>query len=175
MSARIEEFISTDAIRLRVEALATEIRDAVDTESLLVVCVLKGSMVFFADLVRALGGDTRFDYIAVSSYGEGQESSGHVRLIADLTQPIQGKDVLIVEDIVDTGRTIRYLHEMLKARTPKSLRIVTLLDKPSRRVVDVNVDHVGFVIPDKFVVGYGLDFGEKYRALPFIAQLFPDE
>lgn len=175
MKAEVDVFISEASIQTRVRALAEEIRTALPSESLLVVCVLKGSMIFFADLVRALGGDTRFDYIAVSSYGEGQESSGQVRFVADLTQPIAGRDVLIVEDIVDTGRTIRYLRDMLQARSPRSLRIVTLLDKPSRRIVDVQVDHVGFEIPDEFVVGYGLDFGEKYRALPFIGRLNPEK
>lgn len=166
----IEVFISEDAIQNRIRELACEIRVEVDRDELLVICVLKGSMIFFADLTRALGGDVRFDYIAVSSYGNATESSGEVRFLADLTQPIAGRDVLVVEDIVDTGRTLQYVREILEARKPRSLRVISLLDKPSRRTVDVKIDHVGFVIPDEFVVGYGLDVGEKYRALPFIGK-----
>lgn len=170
MMGNIEVFISEDAIQNRIRELACEIRVEVDRDELLVICVLKGSMIFFADLTRALGGDVRFDYIAVSSYGNATESSGEVRFLADLTQPIAGRDVLVVEDIVDTGRTLQYVREILEARKPRSLRVISLLDKPSRRTVDVKIDHVGFVIPDEFVVGYGLDVGEKYRALPFIGK-----
>lgn len=168
MHEQIEVFITEEAIQARVRELGAAIRAELETEDLLVVCVLKGSMLFFADLVRVLGDGVSFDYIAVSSYGTGTESSGRVRFIADLSQSIEGRDVLIVEDIVDTGRTLKHLRTILEARAPKSIRAVTLLDKPSRRVVEVPVEHRGFEIPDAFVVGYGLDLDEKYRALPYI-------
>lgn len=161
-------WISEEAIRARVQELGASIRADLGDRPVLVVCVLKGSLLFFADLVRAIGGDVRFDYVAVSSYGSSTESSGQVRFVADLSQSVEGRDILLVEDIVDTGRTIAYLRQVLQARSPRSLRIVTLLDKPSRRLVDVPVDYVGFEIEDEFVVGYGLDFNEQYRALPFI-------
>lgn len=161
-------WITEEAIQARVKELGAAIRADLGDAPVLVVCVLKGSLLFFADLTRAIGGDVRFDYVAVSSYGAGTESSGHVRFVADLSQSVAGRDVLLVEDIVDTGRTIEYLRNVLLARAPRSLRIVTLLDKPSRRLVPVPVDYIGFSIEDEFVVGYGLDFDEKYRALPFI-------
>ena len=133
------------------------------------VCVLKGAFVFLADLARAIEGDTTLDFIAVSSYGTSTRSSGQVQLLKDLDSTIEGRDVVIVEDIVDTGLTLQYLQDILRARSPRSLRTACLLSKPSRRKVDVKVDYVGFSIQDKFVVGYGLDYGEKYRNLPFIA------
>ena len=133
------------------------------------VCVLKGAFVFLADLARAIEGDTTLDFIAVSSYGTSTRSSGQVQLLKDLDSTIEGRAVVIVEDIVDTGLTLQYLQDILRARSPRSLRTACLLSKPSRRKVDVKVDYVGFSIQDKFVVGYGLDYGEKYRNLPFIA------
>ncbi len=163
----MQTFIEAPDIARRVRALAADIaRDHPDGVHL--VCVLKGAFIFLADLVRALPGDVTMDFIAVSSYG-GTTSSGEVRLLKDLDQGLQGRAVLIVEDIVDTGLTLSYLQEILRARAPRSLRTVCLLSKPSRRLVEVPVEYVGFTIEDRFVVGYGLDHDGRYRHLPHIA------
>jgi hypoxanthine phosphoribosyltransferase len=160
--------ISADDIQRRVRALADEIhRDHPDGVHL--VCVLKGAFVFLADLARALEGDATLDFMAVSSYGNSTRSSGQVQVLKDLGSGIEGLDVVIVEDIVDTGLTLTYLQDILRARAPRSLRTACLLSKPSRRKVQVNVEYIGFEIEDKFVVGYGLDHAEKYRNLPYIA------
>lgn len=166
--------ISEDQIQQRVVELAAEIaRDFAAVENPLLICVLKGGYVFLGDLSRALARPHSLDFMGVSSYGSGTVSSGAVQIIMDLKQPLVGRDVLIVEDIVDSGRTLSYMRQILLARQPASLRICTLLNKPSRREVDVPVDYIGFDIPDEFVVGYGLDFDELYRNLPFIAVLKP--
>jgi hypoxanthine phosphoribosyltransferase len=162
-------------VQKRVLELAAEITaDYSDSDDLLLICVLKGGYVFLSDLSRALQRPHELDFMGVSSYGSGTQSSGAVQIIMDLKQPIVGRHVLIVEDIIDSGRTLAYMRRNLLARAPSSLRICTLLNKPSRREVDVPVDYVGFDIPDEFVVGYGLDFGEIYRNLPFIAVLKPE-
>jgi hypoxanthine phosphoribosyltransferase len=162
-------------IQERIDELVTEIRaDYAEIEDLLLICVLKGGYVFLADLSRALRRPHAVDFMAISSYGAGVTSSGAVQIIMDLKQPIDGRHVLIVEDIIDSGHTLSYLRKSLLARNPASLRICTLLNKPSRREVDVPVDYIGFDIPDEFVVGYGLDFDELYRDLPFIAVLKPE-
>ena len=135
------------------------------------VAVLKGAFMFLADLIRAIDGPVTCDFIAVSSYGSGTTSSGEVRLTKDLDRSLEGRDVIIVEDIVDTGLTLSYLQEILRAREPQSLRTACLLSKPSRRKVDVQVEYIGFTIEDRFVVGYGLDFDEQYRNLPYIGVL----
>jgi hypoxanthine phosphoribosyltransferase len=143
-------------------------------EQIHLVGVLKGGFVFMADLVRAMSvvpGRVTLDFIAVSSYQQSTRSSGEVRLLKDLDTGLEGRHVIIVEDIVDTGLTLTYLQDILRARSPKTLRTVCLLSKPSRRVVDVKVEYIGFTIEDRFVVGYGLDYGEKYRNLPYIAVL----
>ena len=132
------------------------------------VCVLKGAFMFLSDLARALEGDATLDFMAVASYGSGTRSSGQVQLLKDLDAGLEGRDVVIVEDIVDTGLTLTYLQDILRARAPRSLRTACLLSKPSRREVDVQVEYVGFAIEDRFVVGYGLDYAEKYRNLPYI-------
>jgi hypoxanthine phosphoribosyltransferase len=164
----MQTLLSTDDIQQRVRGLAHEIhRDHPDGVHL--VCVLKGAFVFLSDLARALDGDATLDFIAVSSYGTSTKSSGQVQLLKDLDAPIKGRDVVIVEDIVDTGLTLLYLQDILRARAPRSLRTACLLSKPSRRKVDVKVEYIGFTIEDKFVVGYGLDYAEKFRNLPFIA------
>jgi hypoxanthine phosphoribosyltransferase len=156
--------ISADQIDHRVRALGQAIRrDHPDNVHL--VCVLKGAFVFLADLARAVEGSVTLDFIAVSSYGTSTKSSGQVQLLKDLDSGIEGRDVVIVEDIVDTGLTLSYLQDILRARAPRSLRTACLLSKPSRRKVTVNVDYVGFTIEDKFVVGYGLDYAEQYRNL----------
>ena len=135
------------------------------------VCVLKGAFLFLADLIRAMEGHVTIDFMACSSYGAGTTSSGEVRLSKDLDSGLEGRDVIIVEDIVDTGLTLHYLQEILLARGPRSLRTDCLLSKPSRRKIDVKVDYVGFTIEDRFVVGYGLDYDEQYRNLPYIGVL----
>ncbi len=164
--------ISAEAIQSRVAALAAEIEgDHPGDGPIHLVCVLKGGFVFLADLVRAMGNRVTLDFIAVSSYGKGTRSSGEVRLLKDLDAGIEGRDVVIVEDIVDTGLTLTYLQEILRARAPRRLSSACLLSKPSRRIVNVSVDYVGFEIPDQFVIGYGLDYDEHYRNLPFIGVL----
>ena len=164
----METLIGAGEIQERVRALAGEIRrDHPDGVHL--VCVLKGAFMFLADLARALEGDATLDFMALSSYGSSTRSSGQVQLLKDLDVGLEGRDVVIVEDIVDTGLTLTYLQEILRARAPRSLKTACLLSKPSRRRVDVRVDYVGFTIEDRFVVGYGLDYDEKYRNLPYIA------
>jgi len=164
----VQTLISAADIHARVQALAGEIRRD-HPGGVHLVCVLKGAFVFLSDLARALENGVTLDFIAVSSYGQSSVSSGQVQLLKDLDSPIEGRDVIIVEDIVDTGLTLTYLQEILRARSPRSLRTACLLSKPSRRKIDVTVDYIGFSIEDKFVVGYGLDFGERYRNLPYIA------
>jgi hypoxanthine phosphoribosyltransferase len=160
--------ISADDIQRRVHAIAQEIhRDHPDGVHL--VCVLKGAFVFLADLSRQLSETTTLDFMAVSSYGTSTKSSGQVQVLKDLGSPVEGRDVVIVEDIVDTGLTLTYLQDIIRARSPRHLRTACLLSKPSRRKIDVKVEYVGFTIEDKFVVGYGLDYAEQYRNLPYIA------
>ncbi len=160
--------ISRDEIKEKVEELGRAISRDYAGKNPLMVGILKGAMIFMADLVRAVTIDVQFDFIAVSSYGYSSKSTGVVRILKDLDQNIQGRHVLVVEDIVDTGLTLSYLLELLKAREPADVRICALLDKPSRREVEVPVDYKGFTIPDEFVVGYGLDYNEMYRNLPEI-------
>ena len=163
----VQTLISAAEIEARVRTLAGEIRrDHPDGVHL--VCVLKGAFVFLSDLSRALANGVTLDFIAVSSYGQSTTSSGQVQLMKDLDFSIEGRDVVIVEDIVDTGLTLTYLQEILRARSPRTLRTACLLSKPSRRKIDVAVEYVGFSIEDKFVVGYGLDHAERYRNLPYI-------
>lgn len=165
----VEPLIDSSRLGARVEELAAEIRrDTGRDAAVHLVAVLKGAFVFLADLMRAMAGPVTCDFISVASYGKASTSSGEVRLIKDLDRGLEDRDVVIVEDIVDTGLTLSYLQEILSARAPRSLRTVCLLDKPSRRQVPVRVDYVGFTIPDRFVVGYGLDFDEAYRNLPYV-------
>ena len=168
-----EILIDEAAIKTRVEELGAEIGAAYSgSDSIVLISVLKGALVFVADLMRAIPRDVSIDVMEVSSYGGGNtESSGTVRILKDLSGTIEGRDVLIVEDIIDTGLTLNYLTGYLGGKNPRSIRIVTLLNKPARRLVDLKVDWTGFEIPDKFVVGYGLDFGEKYRNLRYVGVL----
>jgi hypoxanthine phosphoribosyltransferase len=167
MSGRPDVLISADAIRARVAEMAAEIqRDHPDGVHF--IAVLKGAFMFLSDLARAVTGDVSLDFMAVSSYAKGTTSSGEVRVLKDLDTPLDGRHVLIVEDIVDTGLTLSYLQDALRARGPKSLRTACLLSKPSRRKTDVKVEYVGFTIEDHFVVGYGLDYAEQFRNLPYI-------
>lgn len=164
--------LDAETIHTRVRELAAEIeRDYPEGEEIHLVCVLKGGFMFLADLVRAMSPRVSLDFIAVSSYGKGTKSSGEVRMLKDLDSGLQGRHIVIVEDIVDTGLTLIYLQEILRARSPKTLRTACLLSKPSRRQVDVAVEYIGFTIEDRFVVGYGLDYSEKYRNLSHIAVL----
>jgi hypoxanthine phosphoribosyltransferase len=164
--------LDAEQIRERIIGLALEIeRDYPPDEEIHLVGVLKGGFVFMADLIRAMSARVTLDFIAVSSYQNSARSSGEVRLMKDVDARLEGRHVIIVEDIVDTGLTLTYLQDILRARAPKSLRTACLLSKPSRRLVDVKVEYIGFTIEDRFVVGYGLDFGEKFRNLPHIAVL----
>jgi len=163
--------IGEDELSARINALAHEIRQDVPAGQIHLICVLKGAFLFLGDLIRAMDGHVTIDFMACSSYAGGTTSSGEVRLSKDLDVGIEGRDVVIVEDIVDTGLTLHYLQEILLARGPRSLRTACLLSKPSRRKIDVKVDYIGFTIEDKFVVGYGLDYAEQYRNLPFIGIL----
>lgn len=166
--------IDEKQIQNRISELAASIEaDYGDQEDLLLICVLKGGYMFLADLSRALKRPHELDFMGISSYGAGTTSSGAVQIIMDLKAPITDRNVLIVEDIIDSGRTLEYMRRNLLARGPASLRICSLLSKPARREIDVAVDYVGFEIPDEFVVGYGLDFDEEYRNLPYIAILKP--
>jgi len=164
----MQTFISAEQIHERVRTLALDItRD--HPSGVHLVCVLKGAFVFLADLARAIECDVTLDFMALSSYGNSTRSSGQVQVLKDLGVGIEGRDVVIVEDIVDTGLTLTYLQDILRARAPRTLRTACLLSKPSRRQIEVRVDYVGFSIEDKFVVGYGLDVSEKYRNLAYIA------
>jgi hypoxanthine phosphoribosyltransferase len=170
-----EILVTEDQIRAKVAELGTRIGADYADRRLTLVSVLKGSLPFMADLMRAIPVPVRIDLMEVSSYGgSATESSGLVRILKDLSASIEGEDVLIVEDIIDTGLTLNYLLRYLRGKNPKSLRICTLLDKPARRLVDIPVDYVGFTIPDQFVVGYGLDYREYYRNLGFVGVLRPE-
>jgi len=172
----IEKILITgDEIQERVRQLAQQISYDYEGKVPILINVLKGGVLFLSDLMRELRVLHEIDFMSVSSYNDGTDTSGVVRILADLSINIEGKDVLIVEDIVDTGLTLDYIRHMLLARHPKSLRIVTLLDKKERRRVDVPLDYVGFTIPDAFVIGYGLDYRQKYRNLPYVAIMRPDE
>ena len=162
--------ISQADIQKRIVTLAAEIeKDYPAAEEIHLVGVLKGGFMFMADLVRAMSDRVTMDFMAVSSYGKGTSSSGQVRVLKDLDSVLEQRHIILVEDIVDTGLTLHYLQDMLRARAPKSIKSACLLSKPSRRLVDVKVEYIGFTIEDKFVIGYGLDFAEKYRNLPHIA------
>jgi hypoxanthine phosphoribosyltransferase len=166
--ANVEAFLDEAAIAERVKSLAAEIRTAAGPDTTVhLIGVLKGSFIFLADLMRALGGNVSCDFIAVSSYA-GTRSTGQVQILKDLSRSIEGLHVVIVEDIVDTGKTLQYLQDILRARAPKVIETACLLSKPSRREVDVAVEYIGFTIEDRFVVGYGLDYNEQYRNLPYI-------
>ena len=163
--------ISDARIKKRLKQLASEIRRDFPTETLHLVSVLKGSVFFLTDLARELGGEVSFDFLSVSSYGKGTDSTGEVKLIKDLDVSIEGRSVIVVEDILDTGLTLKYLLRLFEEKKPKHLRVVVLLDKLERRIAEVHADYTGFVIPNEFVVGYGLDYDERYRNLPDVCVL----
>ena len=168
MADKIRVLLSEDEVNKRISEVAAQISRDYQGKEIHLICILKGGVFFTCELAKRLELPVTLDFMSVSSYGNDTKSSGVVRIVKDLDEPLAGKDVLIVEDIIDSGRTLSYLIEVLKQRGPESIRLCTLLDKPDRRVVDVNVDYVGFVIPDEFVVGYGLDYDQKYRNLPYI-------
>ncbi len=168
MTGKVRVMISEDQVNLRIKEMAEQISSEYEGKSVHLVCILKGSIFFTCELAKRLTIPVTLDFMSVSSYGSETVSSGRVRILKDLDESIQGKNVLLVEDIIDSGRTLAYLKELLGTRAPESLEICTLLDKPDRRVTNVDVKYVGFVIPDEFVVGYGLDYDQYYRNLPYV-------
>lgn len=168
MSEKIRQLLSEEAVDQRIREIGEQISKDYEGKSVHLICVLKGGVFFTCELAKRITVPVSLDFMSVSSYGAGTESSGIVKIVKDLDQPLEGKDVIIVEDIIDSGRTLSYLMDILKKRNPNSMTLCTLLDKPERRVVDVKVDYVGFNIPDEFVVGYGLDYDQEYRNLPYI-------
>lgn len=166
--------LTKDQIDRRTKELAAQITQEYQGQSVLLICILRGAVLFFADLARSIDLDVRLDFMAVSSYGAGTSTSGEVRIVKDVSQPIEGLNVILVEDIIDTGHTLKYLKKLLQNRNPASLKICSLLDKPSRREVEIQGDYVGFAVPNEFVVGYGLDYAERYRNLPDVCILKPE-
>ena len=175
MSEHINVLLPEEEVDARIQAMGEQISRDYAGKQVHLICVLKGGSFFLCELAKRITVPVSLDFMSVSSYGGGTESKGVVKIVKDLDESIRDKDVLVVEDIVDSGRTLSYLLEMLRNRGPKSLRLCTLLDKPDRRVVDVDVDYTGFQIPDKFVVGYGLDYDQRYRNLPYIGIVEFDE
>lgn len=163
--------IEEEEIKKRIKEMAVEIKRDYEGKNPLFVGILKGAFIFMADLVRALDMELEIDFLAVSSYGKFTETTGEVEILKDLQIPVKGRHVVIVEDIVDTGLTLKYIKDLILSRGPESIKICALLDKKERRRVDIDADYVGFVVPDKFLVGYGLDVAEKYRNLPYIKEI----
>lgn len=168
MAESIRVLIPEKDVAVRIEEMGRQISEDYEGKQVHLICVLKGGVFFMCELAKKINVPVSLDFMSVSSYGNGTSSNGVVRIVKDLDESLEGKDVLVVEDIIDSGRTLSYLLEILEKRKPKSMRLCTLLDKPDRRVRDVKVDYVGFEIPDEFVVGYGLDYAQKYRNLPYI-------
>lgn len=168
MAETIRVLVSEKEVDERIEALGKKISEDYAGKHIHLICILKGGVFFMCELAKRISVPVSMDFMCVSSYGDNTSSSGIVRIAKDLDESIEGKDVLIVEDIIDSGRTLYYLMDVLEKRNPNSIHLCTLLDKPERRVKDVKVDYVGFNIPDEFVVGYGLDYAQKYRNLPYI-------
>jgi len=168
MAERISVLIDEKTVDAKIREVADKISRDYAGKELHLICILKGSAFFACELAKRLTVPTTIDFMSVSSYGSGTSSSGIIRLVKDLDEPIEGRDVLIIEDIIDSGRTLAHLVELLSTREPASMELCTLLDKPERRAVPMEVDYTCFVIPDKFVVGYGLDYDQKYRNLPYI-------
>lgn len=175
MKETVRVMISEEEVEKRIGELAEQISRDYEGQAVHLVCILKGSIFFTCELAKRLTIPVTLDFMSVSSYGDDTKSSGVVRLVKDLDEPLEGKDVIVIEDIIDSGRTLSYLLENLGSRNPKSLRLCTLLDKPDRRVRDVKVDYTGFEIPDEFVIGYGLDYAQRYRNLPYIGVMALEE
>lgn len=168
MSERIRVLLTEQEVDARIQEIADKINQDYEGREVHMICVLKGGVFFMCELAKRVKVPVSLDFMSVSSYGDDTKSSGVVKIVKDLDQPLEGKEVLVVEDIIDSGRTLSYLLDILKSRNPNSVRLCTLLDKPERRVADVAVDYCCFNIPDEFVVGYGLDYAQKYRNLPYI-------
>ena len=166
--------LSEEELHAKVAEMGAQVTQDYEGKNLLLVTVLKGAVIFLDDLMREIKQPAEIDFMVVSSYGSGVKSSGVVKIVKDLDINLEGKDILIVEDILDSGMTLDYIKNILQDRNPASIRICTLLDKPARRKVDLQADYVGFTIPDEFVIGYGLDYDEKYRNLPYIGVLKPE-
>lgn len=168
MAEKIRVMISEQDVDARIEELGKQISEEYAGKEVHLICILKGSVFFTCELAKRITVPVTMDFMSVSSYGDGTSSSGRVKIVKDLDESMEGKDVIVIEDIIDSGNTLHYLMDLLSKRNPSSLRLCTLLDKPDRRVKEVDVDYVGFVIPDEFVVGYGLDYAQRYRNLPYI-------
>ena len=168
MAEKVSVMISEEEVNKRIQEMADELSAKYAGKSIHLIGILKGSVFFMCELAKRITVPVTLDFLEVSSYGDSTSSSGRVKFIKDLDESIEGKDVVVVEDILDSGRTLSYVAKILKEREPKTFSIITLLDKPDRRVVDVSLDMTGFTIPDKFVVGYGLDYAQRYRNLPYI-------
>ncbi len=175
MAEHIRVLLSEEEVDARIQAIGEQISRDYEGKQVHLICVLKGGSFFMCELAKRISVPVSLDFMSVASYGSDTKSSGVVRIVKDLDESLKDKDVIVVEDIVDSGRTLSYLLETLLGRGPKTLRLCTLLDKPERRVVDVNVDYTGFQIPDEFVVGYGLDYAQKYRNLPYIGVVELDQ
>ena len=167
MAETIKVLIAEQDVDARIAELGQQISEDYAGKQVHLICILKGSVFFTCELAKRITVPVSLDFMSVSSYGDGTQSSGRVKIAKDLDESLEGKDVIVIEDIIDSGRTLAYLLDVLAKRNPNSLKLCTLLDKPDRRVTDVKVDYVGFEIPDEFVVGYGLDYAQKYRNLPF--------
>ena len=174
MSEKIRVLLSEEEVDARIQEVADVINRDYEGKEVHMICVLKGGVFFMCELAKRITRPVTLDFMSVSSYGSDTKSSGVVKIIKDLDEPLEGKNVIIVEDIIDSGRTLAYLIEVLKQRNPASIRLCALLNKPDRREVEVQIDYLGFDIPDEFVVGYGLDYAQKYRNLPFIGVVEPD-
>ena len=168
MAERIRVMIPEEQVDAKIEELGKKISEDYAGKQVHLICILKGSVFFTCELAKRISVPVSLDFMSVSSYGDGTKSSGIVKIAKDLDESLEGKHVIVIEDIIDSGRTLSYLMEVLGKRNPQSLKLCTLLDKPDRRVTEVQVDYVGFEIPDEFVVGYGLDYAQKYRNLPYI-------
>lgn len=168
MADNIRVMIPEKDVDAKIREIAAQITKDYEGKEVRLICILKGSVFFTCELAKRIELPVTLDFMSVSSYGDGTESTGRVKIVKDLDENIEGKDVIVIEDIIDSGRTLSHLLEVLKVRKPASVKLCTLLDKPDRRVVDVKVDYCGFQIPDEFVVGYGLDYAQKYRNLPYI-------
>lgn len=175
MKHHVEVLLTEEQVDTRISEIGAQISRDYEGKEVHLVCVLKGGTFFTCELAKRISVPVSLDFMSVSSYGSDTKSSGVVRIVKDLDEPLRGKDVIVVEDIVDSGRTLSYLLEMLKDRGPASLKLCTLLDKPERRVTDVKVDYTGFRVPDEFLVGYGLDYDQKHRNLPYIGKVVFDK
>ena len=168
MQDKISVLIKEEDINSRILEIAEQISKDYEGKTVTLICILKGSVFFTCELAKRLTIPVKLDFMSVSSYGSGTSSSGRVKIVKDLDESVEGKDIIVIEDIIDSGNTLSYLLNLLKSRNPKSVKLCTLLDKPDRRVVDVHIDYTCFEIPDEFVVGYGLDYDQKYRNLPYV-------